>query len=166
MFSVSLKRKTRNLEQLIKKMEKLSEEKVETGVFAEQGEHPTAEMSYVDLAIMHEQGDGDFPPRTVRNLTLNSMKNREFLNKVSVNLESYLLKDGSLNYSLGRIGQSMSHIGRSFFGSINPPDMMPNEPNWADEKGKNAPLVDQGYLQDAWAYRTSVNDYIVAKDFS
>ena len=91
MFSISITRETRNLEKLVEKMERLAKEKVETGVFIEQGEHPTANMTYVELARMHEEGDGDFPPRTVRNILLTKMKDRSFVEKAGIEVRKHLL---------------------------------------------------------------------------
>lgn len=165
MIKVSITRTTRNLEELIKKLEDLEGEYVETGVFVEQGIHPTAEVSYVDLAFMHEEGDGNFPPRTVRNVVLNSLKDNKFLSQTEKYLNNYLYKGSSLNYTLGRIGQTMSFIGKSFFGQTFYPDMPMNHPDTIQDKGFNAPLVETGALRDAWAYRTSVNNYIVDSDY-
>ena len=161
MFNVKVTRKTRNLEKLVDKLEALSKEHVETGVFAEQGEHPTAEMSYVQLAVMHEEGDGNFPPRTVRPLIMNSMKEKPFMDKVSEHLNKYLFRDVSLNYALGYIGQDMAMIGKSFFGVIDNPWMKGNDPKTIELKGKNTPLVDEGFFKDTWAYKTSVNNIVV-----
>lgn len=147
-------------------MERLIKENVETGVFIEQGEHPNAEMSYVDLARMHEEGDGDFPPRTVRPLILNTMKEKPFVNKAGDNLKKYLLGDYDINYALNRVGQDMSQIGKSFFGNVSNPWMTSNAPSTILLKGgNNTPLVDQGYLRDAWAYKTSISDYIVDSNY-
>lgn len=162
MFSVTVTRKTRNLEKLLAKMEKLAKENVETGVFVDQGEHPNAGMSYVDLAVMHEEGDGDFPPRTVRPLILNAMSNNPFLSKMNKHLKSYLLGDNSLNYALSYIGQDMRDLGKGYLGEINPPDMPQNSPYTVTLKGgRNTPLVDEGHLSEAWAYRTSINNIVV-----
>lgn len=165
MFSVSITRKTRNLEKLVEKMERLVKEHVETGVFIEQGEHPNAEMSYVDLARMHEEGDGNFPPRTVRPLVLHTMKERPFVDKVGHHLKKYLLADYDINYALNRVGQDMSQIGKSFFGNVSNPWMTSNAPSTIEMKGFNAPLVEEGYLRDAWAYKTSISDYIVDSNY-
>jgi len=162
MFSVTITRKTRNLEKLVEKMERLSKESVETGVFIQQGEHPKAEMSFVDLARMHEEGDGNFPPRTVRPLILNEMKEQRFMNRLTKHLNSYLLGDNSINYALGYIGQDMAKMGRDFFGEVSNPWMTSNASETImDKGGRNTPLVDEGYLRDAWAYKTSISDYIV-----
>lgn len=162
MFSVSIKKSTNNLEKLLDKIENLSKESVQTGVFIEQGEHPTAGMSYVDLARMHEQGDGSFPPRTVRPIILNSMKELPFISKVGKHLNQYLLQNYDINYSLNKVGELMSDMGRSYFGEVNNPWMRGNATSTIQRKeGRNTPLVDEGYLKNAWAYKTSISDYIV-----
>lgn len=165
MFSISITRETRNLEKLVEKMERLAKEKVETGVFIEQGEHPTANMTYVELARMHEEGDGDFPPRTVRNILLNKMKDRSFVEKAGIEVCKHLLGDYSDSYALSKVGEIMSSMGKSFFGKVSYPDMPTNSPYTIAEKGFNAPLVDEGYLRDAWAYKTSISDYIVDSNY-
>ena len=162
MFSVSVTRKTRNLEKLVEKLEALHKQSVETGVFIEQGDHPDAGISFVDLARMHEQGDGDFPPRTVRPLVRHTLKEKHFQDKIFSHLSTYIFKDNSLNYALGYIGQDMVKLGKSFFGNVSNPWMSNNAPETIELKGgRNTPLVDEGYLRDAWAYKTSISDFIV-----
>lgn len=159
---LTIRRKTKNLEKLIKKLEKIDKQGVKTGVFIEQGEHPTAEMSYVDLAIMHEEGDGDFPPRTVRNLTLNEMKNSTVFHANIVNeLKGYLFNESSLDFTLMHIGEDMQVIGENFFGEVNLPDMFYNSLNTIKMKnGRDTPLVDTGALQEAWSFKISTSDII------
>ena len=163
MINITLRRKTHNFEKLIQKMEALTNEYVETGVFIEQGQHPYAEMSYVELARMHEEGDGDFPPRTVRPLVLNAMDNEQFMSVVSKALTKHFLGNDSANQALSSIGFTMREIGYNFFGKTDMKDMFPNHPETIRDKGFNAPLVDEGYLRDAWAFKTSMSGYVVSK---
>lgn len=158
---IRITRTTRNLEKLIAKLEDLNKQSVETGVFLSQGEHPDAGMSFVDLARMHEEGDGNFPPRTVRPMVMNTIKSEPFLQKTANYLNRYLYHNNSLNYTLSYIGQDMVTIGKSFFGVINNPYMKQNAPYTISKKEKDTPLVDEGYLRDAWAYKTSINSMVV-----
>lgn len=159
---VTVTRTTRNLEKLLAKMERLCNEYVETGVFLEQGEHPYAQMSYVKLAYIHEQGAGDFPPRTVRPLISNSMNNTDFKLHVKNALNKHFLGKDSADQALSSIGFYMRELGKSFFGKVDMKYMFPNSPSTVGLKGgRDTPLVDEGHLKDAWAYRTSISGYIV-----
>lgn len=167
MLSVSIKRKTNNLEKLIEKLEKINKQGVETGVFASQGEHPNADMTYVDLARMHEEGDGNFPPRTVRPILAHNIKEQPFLNKVTVALNKYLYSDLSANYFLSKVGEQLSSMGKSYFGVVHPSYMPSNSYITIDYKdGDNTPLVEEGYLKDAWAYKTSLSGQVVDSNYA
>lgn len=154
-------RKTRNFEKFINKIKKLNNTSVESGYFIEQGEHPDAGIPYTDLINMHHRGLGNFPRRDVLNPTLLSMTSFEFTNSIHKGLKNYLYKDKQLAPILDDFGEDISSIAVSFFGvpsSYNPS----NSSTWAELKGGDTPLVFEGNLRDAWAYRTSENNVIKA----
>lgn len=154
-MKAALTRKTRNLEKLIKKIKKLEQANVESGYFPEQGDHPYAEMSYVDLAYIHSKGEGNFPPRDVRFPTyLNLQNSITFKTSVHKDLKNHLYKDLKLDTVLTNIGVEVTNLAKSFFGI--PSSFLPmNSSEWAEIKGANTPLVFEGYLMDAWSFKTS-----------
>lgn len=148
-------RKTRNIEKFIKKIQALAKSNVESGYFPEQGDHPEAEMSYVDLAYIHAMGVGNFPRRDVREptrLALDSPALKIFF--IRKELNNYFYSTQTLAATLDDFGSYVTDIAKSFFGI--PSRFMPSNSNeWADFKGDNTPLVFEGYLMNAWAYKTS-----------
>ena len=160
MHNISFNRNTRNLENFIKKIRKLSESKVESGYFQEQGNHPESKMSYADLAELHSKGEGKLLPRDVRMSTTFDMKFKSSVRKhISRQLKDYLYNNIKLSSKLDSIGWKITGISQSYFGepSIHNP---PNSPEWAKFKGANTPLVYKGFLVDAWSWRTSENSQI------
>jgi len=147
-------RKTRNIEKFIKRIQKLAKSEVESGYFSEQGDHPEAEMSYVDLAYMHSKGEGNFPPRDVRLPTIFALDDSSYKPFINKELTSYLYKKQSLNQTLNDFGISVTSIAKNLFGvpSVHLPS---NSPDWIDLKDGDTPLVFEGHLKDAWSYNTS-----------
>ena len=96
-------------------------------------------------------GAGNLIPRDVRPSALSTMKG----NKFQPLLSDYLFRNETLDSVLGRAGEKIVDISKSYFGES--PPLYPNSPNWAAQKGGNSPLVHFGYLRDAWSYRTSEN---------
>lgn len=153
-MKVSIKRKTRNLEALIKKIQKLSTVNIESGYFQEQGQHPYAELSYVELAWMHARGEGNLPARDVRLPTMFGMENPSFYNPIHKDLREYFYKNKKINSVLTDIGVRVTDLAKSFFGV--PSQFLPaNSSEWAEIKGANTPLVFEGHLMDAWSFKTS-----------
>lgn len=153
-----IKRKTNNLKKFVDKIKKLQESNVESGYFAEQGMHPTAGISFVELASIHASGFttkyGDVPARDVRPATLFDMKG---MFKGSLN--SYFYKGYSLNDTLDTAGFKITDLAQSYFG-IPSPTMPDNSSWWVEIKETNSPLVHYGYLQEAWSFKTSENSAI------
>lgn len=159
-MKVSITRKTFNLDKLIKKIEAIRNQEVKSGYFKSQGDHPEAEISYVDLAWMHAKGDGDFPERDVRIPTVLEMQGASVSNFFSKVTRDYLFKNVNLSQTLDKIGWKISDIAVSYFGI--PSQYLPmNSAEWAKVKGGNTPLVFEGYLMDAWAWKTSYDNIVV-----
>ena len=155
MHNISLKRNTKNLEKFLKKIKKLSQSRVETGYFSEQGDHPEAKMSYADLAELHAKGAKGYAIRDIRISVAGDMKNNSSLrNFISKQMKEYLYKDVKLSGSLDDIGWKLTGIAQGYFGvpSVNNPS---NSPEWIARKGADTPLVFEGYLMDAWSWKTS-----------
>lgn len=159
-MQVSITRKTFNLDKLVKKIESLKNQEVKSGYFKEQGDHPEAEMSYVDLAWMHAKGDGEFPERDVRIPTTLEMKGVSTSNFFAKATRDFLFKDITISETLDKIGWKISSIAVSYFGI--PSQYLPmNSAWWAKVKGGNTPLVNEGYLMDAWAWKNSYDNVVV-----
>lgn len=154
----NITRSTKNIEKLIKKLQKLSKASVESGYFIEQGDHPTAEIPYVSLMYKHAMGEGNLPVRNPLPVTISLMNSNPFLINLSTNLNKYLYSSSHLSKLLDRSGKDITRLASSTFGSTY--YYLPNSPMWADMKDGNTPLVDEGHLQEAWSYRTSDNQFI------
>lgn len=148
-------RKTKNFEKLIKKIKLLSKSRVDSGYFAEQGDHPTADMPYAKLATILE-----LKKKSVRTPTIFDMGSYEFKNDLHTGLKKYLYGDIKLSNILDGWGEHMSDIATSYFGRPSS-SVTENSERWASKEGlrspsgANTPLIFDGYLVDAWSYRTT-----------
>ena len=153
MITTKVTRKTKNLDKLIKKIKALSRKEIKSGYFADQGQHPTAGMSYTDLAYLHATGTSKFPDRDIRLDAFYELKDFNF----TPLLNKYFYGKASLEGTTSTIAFRVEDISQSLFGvpSVNNPD---NSDWWAEQKrleghGGNTPLVHYGYLRDAWESR-------------
>ena len=125
---------------------KLSGQSVEAGWFDEQGEHPTAGMSYPELALYHAQGRNGVTPRDVLGLAgaiYPPDKDRVVLKAIGDWLENP--KVNSIDNLLDIIGANSVNKIQSLFGSA----MLHRTPMNPD------PLIDTGALREATSYQTS-----------
>lgn len=155
MLTSRIKRKTNNLNKLKKKIEALGKKSIKSGLFADQGNHPTAGIPYTDLAYIHHFGSDMFPERDIRYDAVDQLSVYNF----SPLLNRYFYKDLSLDSVLDTVAFRVEDISQSLFGvpSMNNPS---NTEWWAEQKkGKNSPLVHYGHLRDAWHSRV-VNEKI------
>lgn len=150
----------KGIQALINRIKNLTENQVESGYFQEQGEHPYAEMSYVELALIHARGEGNFPDRDVRDPTKFEMESSTTINMFGKTLSDYLHNRIPLSQMLNRFGWKISDIAVSKFG-IPSQYLQMNSQQWADLKGANSPLVNEGYLMDAWAWKNTYDNLIV-----
>lgn len=160
MMSLKVKRETKNFEKWISKIAQLKKASVESGYFPQQGDHPTADMSYVELAELHAKGAGDLPKRDIRPAVTHNMKfGSSFSRSNKHMLVRYLIGKLSIDNYLSSVGHKISDSAQSYFGipsGHNPS----NSEYWADFKGADTPLVFDGYLRDAWSYKTSTSPSI------
>lgn len=135
-----LRRKTKNLEKLKKKLNRISKTKVLSG-YLEGEMHPTAEMTYAQLMLIHEKGMGNFPSRPVREETLQELRNSLNVKRdIHKDISDYLLKGQPLDSALESIGLSVTVTAQSFFGVLSPTDSNPD------------PLIDTGKLKENWTW--------------
>lgn len=149
MITSKIKRKTSNLNKLKKKIQALSRKTIKSGLFADQGNHPTAGIPYTDLAYLHHFGTDTLPPRDIRYDALDELKAYNF----KPLLNKYFYKNLPLDSVMDTIAFRAEDISQSLFGvpSVNNPD---NSDWWASQKEVgNAPLLQYGYLRDAWNSR-------------
>ena len=120
---------------------------MQTGYFREQGEHPTAEMTYAELMRIHEYGDGNFPARPV-------FKNLRF--DIQHELRPSLIKQ------LNMFIKTPAYTRESLFDSVG---------KWVADKAydifgnrggsyltvtyNQSPLIDTGALESNFAYKVS-----------
>ena len=121
-------------------------EYVDTGWFEEQGEHPTADMNYPELANLQATGGGgQFIPRDI---TLVAMIHADLMNQpVAKRAFDKWLQDPTKDPEktlLDAIGEAMVEEVKGLFGStyLHPTQGNPN------------PLIDSGALQAATSYKT------------
>lgn len=159
MLKMSTKFKKNNLKNLKKRIREVEGQHVKYGYFKEQGDHAYAEMSYVDLMIIHEYGSvdagfGAIPPRPVFQIALNEIKTQDY-KKIVRPLESMFNRIGGnkpVDQVLDRIGYNFVRKTQSIFGSDKLAD---NSPSTVEAKGYNSPLIWTGDLAANVAYSTS-----------
>lgn len=126
----------------IKRMMELSESSVEVGWFEDQGKHPTADMTYPELAHFHAVGGDDKTrviPRDVLAVHLDMFEfgsNGEIIKAV----ENWLRDPSQTLPSkvLQRIGNAQLEHIKSLFGSA----------YLTQTEGNPDPLIDTGELRD------------------
>lgn len=136
-------------DKLLAQFSELSKNRVEVGHFAEQGMHPTAEMSYVDLMRFHASG------RTyvVRDpiAVLKWMVKRIPVDIYGNHLREFFKNPSdkrSLTAIFDSIGRFLSDKEKSIFGN----------PSYLKTTSFNLdPLVDTGALVDAVSYKNSID---------
>lgn len=157
---IKITQQTNNLQKMLERIRTLTQQKVESGYFQEQGKHPEADMSYADLAYKNARGDGNIRARDVRPSTMLTMSDSTSLHYFRKQINDYVVNGKNLGESLNNIGWKISDIAVSKFGHVGK-DMPANSDKWADLKGDNTPLVFEGYLRDAWAYKDTYNHLIM-----
>ena len=139
--------------------------KVEIGVFGEQGQHPTANMTYVELLRYHASPDDpNTPTRDViftlsQALHTSKLKHPE-IQKAIMRWASQPFSKQSDKKLLNDIGKVIRDWGKDYiFG--NPNVLADNSPaTIAMKDGRNEPLVDDGHLRNAFAFKTSLEKVI------
>lgn len=127
----------------IKKIESLSEKLVEMGWFEDQGEHPTADMSFVELAKYHATGGGG---RVIeRDVLGKAFAMYPFYNdkKATKALSDFLNDPNDVDNLLDTIGEHYVGKIKALFGSVHLQPTV-NNPD---------PLIDTGELKNKTTYR-------------
>lgn len=166
-MKVKVVKKGNDLEKLLKQIKDLDDEFVEVGHFLEQGQHPTAKMSYPSLMRLHHTGahlksGAEIPPRPVLSIL-------DFRLKGS----SSFIKDAVLSWSkkkatresgtalLNMVGEAVASMEKDIFGDTG--SLEKNSDNTTKRvgvAGPDAPLIDTGSLQGKVAYKTSRDNTI------
>lgn len=139
----------RLFEGLRNKLNKIDAEYVEAGFFDSQGDHPTANMTFVDMIKIHEFGlDGvtaRMPMAKIGDAAWGS-----FTMMSGKEISKYLNGNMSLDKLLGKIGRNVNDISYEVFGYSPPLVITSNE----------TPLIDSGELSDAFSWKASTNSII------
>lgn len=164
MFSAKTVKTGNSLEKAIRHLQQANN-RVEVGVFQQQGQHPTAGKTYVELLRYHASPtDPNTPVRDVL-VELSNILRQSDLKIPSI--QRAIMQWASREFSresdkkfLNDIGEALRDIGRDYiFG--NPTVLAPNSSaTQALKGGRNTPLVDDGHLRDAFAFRTSIEKVI------
>lgn len=144
------KRKS-GLNKLRDKLLALQGQSASIGYFKEQGLHPTADMPYASLAYIHANGhEFGFPTRnifaTLKPIVGGYPVQTRFFRTL---FKNYLQIKSSytLENLLDDIGRRYRDDGKNIFGNS----------AFLTVTNNPTPLIDEGYLQDAFAYKTTFN---------
>jgi len=138
---------------LVAKLKSLNNQSAKIGYFKEQGLHPTADMPYASLAYIHANAHEfglPFPSRDIfkhmKPVVGGYPAQAKFFKSL---LKSYVQIKTSytLENLLDDIGKKYRQDGKSVFGNT---ALLTTTAN-------PTPLIDEGFLKDAFAYKTSFN---------
>lgn len=140
-----------------KRLVELNESCVEAGWFSESGQHPTADMSFVDLASIYEFG---FPPSRKRQpLMYIEREFRKHMDKgIQEKLSGYIKGEVKLEDLLDCIGDDLNETAYDVIGS-NPPLK-----KFRNSNNPDTPLVDTGALADAFSWKTTAGDSLKSQE--
>ena len=128
-----------------KKLQALSKtDNADVGWFAADGEHPTAEMTYPELAHYHATGSNNVPVRDVLEITKGLYKAGKYP-RLNATLAHYLSTGQGYEEFLDALGESFWMESHTVIGH-SPPLVLTSNPT---------PLVDTGELRDHLSYRTT-----------
>lgn len=130
----------------IKEMSKASGEYAEAGWFQEQGKHPTAQMTYPELAHYHATGTEGVPVRDVIRI-VKGMYDPKDEPKVKEAISKWFNNptDSTLKVVLDMLGETAWSKIKTVVGN----------PAYLQVTGNPTPLKDSGALYDHVARRTS-----------
>lgn len=153
---IKIKRKTKVVENLTKRIKALKNAKVQSGYFEDSGTHEESGMSFAELMQLHEAPPSGyrFPPRPVRLLT---SKKAVSIKVWETYIGNYLHGKYEVKNALNHIGVEVTEIAHDIFGD----NIMlaPNTKTTKDLKGgKDTPLVDSGSLRDAWTWKVTLTN--------
>lgn len=139
------------IEDKLKRLAKADEGYAEAGWFAEQGQHPTAGMSYARLAQFHANGDEGVTPRKMLDVAIRHYRtdrNPEIGRAIS----TYLMNptEDNLNKITEAMGETLRDKIKWVIGN----------PAVLDVTNNPTPLYDSGALHDHTAYRTKKDSTI------
>ena len=132
-------------EDKIKRLKRAEENPAEVGWFAEQGEHPTAEMSYPRLAQYHANGDEGVTPRPMLDIAIKHYR-RDRNPEIGRAISAYLMNPTETN--LNNISEV---LGRTLQEKIK---WVIGNPSVLEVTNNPTPLHDSGALHDHVAYKT------------
>jgi len=158
-MTISIRRKTKNLDKLLKKLQTLSKHKVESGYFKQQGLHHSG-YTYPALMSIHEYGKNGNLERPVKFFTTQAISNSK-IPFIFSEIHHYFKGNQTTTETLDNVGQIITLTARSFFGS---PALEDNAPLTIELKGENSPLIDTGDLRDHWVWKTSIGSGFKSPD--
>lgn len=138
----------KKIKNLKEKLNLARNHKIYVGYYADQGEHPTAGLTYVELMTIHEFGapSEGIPARPVLNITQGyghfSQEDKVAILKA---FEGVFVKNIPLEQALNRVGEYYQQKAYQVFGSG---ALLPT-------KRGNPPLIDTGELSNMIQYRTT-----------
>lgn len=132
-------------EDKIKKLVKANGEYAEAGWFREQGQHPTADMSYPELAQYHANGDNGVTPRPALDIAIRHYRQTR---EPSIGKAIMAYMENPSEDNLANISDVM---GETLKDKIK---WVIGNPSVLDVTNNPTPLLDSGALHDHVAHRT------------
>lgn len=149
-------KKNSGLNKLKDKLLALHGQSASIGYFKEQGLHPTADMPYASLAYIHANGhEFGYPTRDIfkhlKPVIGGYPTQTRFFRRL---LKEYIQVKSSytLENLLDDIGKRYRDDGKNIFGNT----------AFLTQTSNPTPLIDEGHLQNAFAYKTTFNYKVVA----
>ena len=162
MITAKFSRKSKDIEEALKKLIKSSGAGVDVGHFKESGMHYSG-MTFPELMQLHHTGsfENNIPARPVLSILFENeykLAEKPPIKKLIMEYMESDLSDASLEKMLSGIGKYLSAKEKRIFGSSL---LAENAKSTQEMKGgRNSPLIDTGSLVDEVAYRTSVTNKI------
>lgn len=148
MIKVSLEPCKGGWEDKIKALKKADGDYAEVGLFGEQGDHPTAEMTFAELARYHATGQDGVTHRPFLHIALAHFA-KQRPREVGRAIVRYLMTPNQTNLDL-----IIETIGKEYWETVK---LVIGNPAMLPVTNNPTPLVDTGELEQHIAYRTNKN---------
>lgn len=139
---------------LLKKIKKLNDQKVEIGYFEEQGKHPNSDVGYAQMAAWLEYGTIKTRPYPLFHRVIEFYENPRSSKIIKKALKDYFKVSSTSDYTvvLKSVGQGYLNIIKRGMGK---PSVVGNSnaPSTIAIKGKDSPWIDTGILKSKISYK-------------
>lgn len=142
---VKLKKVSREFDNKVRDVVRMSGESVSVGWFLEQGLHTPSGLPLPKLVAIHHNGI-NVPKRPILSVVAHLVPPNQEAQKIKAALQMLVLNPKETDKALSLIGGRYVEVVKSYFGSsfLQPNDGNPN------------PLIDTGELKNSTSYKTSI----------